>query len=1236
MLITACITPCHAPVPPPTFAFAISASLPAIVSALSGVVLLMSAPRAAPIQTSASSASASFAHLHPDRSPPTTSHTPSPTPLSPDDLEPLPADLPTTVIVTSAETLSQEVERCAALLSSTAANWQVRVHSLQCVSELCRHTEWSRYDGLVALLWQHRAMMVSQLVDRRSAVVKQACATIAAVSTMLSSLLLTPSDPPPNSLDDKRRLWTGLTVHWLEHLMPNIPVTIKVISEATVQCFNTVLNNIAPLPPPLSSPFTLSAPPPPVPSASSSNGEADFALLYSLINGSSHKHALVREQCYRGLSTLLSAIPDPSLTTEQQLDAGESRTISASLQAYKAVTSELSEPSSPLPFSLSMTASGSLLFHTLEVCLYKGAVDSDARVRAASRAAVMDFSDRCSRERGERVGMAMPLVSQKLMETERQDRLITSSGSTTTAATAKDRKLSVRERMRQQEEERRKRQAEVLPKTITHSSPLSPRRAGKRGSGNGSSSPARQAEVQFTMGPFITGSPEEVEEASVGQGSIDEVKERESKAPKKDEPDVTSRPEPSSSTGPPPGSPTAASTALTPATVTAAMDDSSNRNAVLLTKLLDLDSPVLTERMQTYLVQDGVMETLLQFVLRLPGFDPNRITVPPLTALSAPLPRRTPPVTDDDMVASKRSYNVMTLLCAPRPSQTFLAILFSKLPVVLSYLLAGFLPQSGANLYHVSAILDHLFGLPSSLPLSHTLSSPSLLSMLYLAFDHLHEPPVPAVLLTILTSGDAKDKKKQLLAEVRKADVLPVLTARICQSMQPTSSSDDTEGELARCLASIDFIRQLVEKVSTEEYLTSFLATIADSGSLISQLTTVVTSSPSPLHPTAQVTACCSLLLSLVVATEEASILVADSNSNMSAASEMMFAKKRISNPLFALKGKVLALLSARLPDLATSLLKAEVGSVASSINFSSYSSPCFSQRRMVVLQLLTKVCQLSPESTLPLPRSLWSQLVDWLFVYEHNSFFLNSFVHLLLVLLQAAPDSPLQTEVLRYVLVDCKLVSRLIAHYHKSTTANGATTAGVSTSASSTALDSTILIICSHLRLTSSLHPPSSLLFSHLSSHSSYRTFLPHLLHESHLQAIHHPLPQSDESALLRALQQMGIKGATTGTSAAAAAADGPGDDGVDIGSRFAHSLGYREEAVAVVGKTGGSGRKARKKNRKNKKKARKALESEVAGEDDEEEEDDGSEGSGVESGVEEEKVSGEELHSAVISSKD
>ena len=64
--------------------------------------------------------------------------------------------------------------------------------------------------------------------------------------------------------------------------------------------------------------------------------------------------------------------------------------------------------------------------------------------------------------------------------------------------------------------------------------------------------------------------------------------------------------------------------------------------------------------------------------------------------------------------------------------------------------------------------------------------------------------------------------------------------------------------------------------------------------------------------------------------------------------------------------------------------------------------------------------------------------------------------------------------------------------------------------------------------------------------------------------------------------------------------------------------------------------GRKTRKKNRKNKKKLKKALETEVGGEEEDEEDEDGSEWSGVESGVEEEKVSGEEIKSAVISSKD
>jgi len=175
-------------------------------------------------------------------------------------------------------------------------------------------------------------------------------------------------------------------------------------------------------------------------------------------------------------------------------------------------------------------------------------------------------------------------------------------------------------------------------------------------------------------------------------------------------------------------------------------------------------------------------------------------------------------------------------------------------------------------------------------------------------------------------------------------------------------------------------------------------------------------------------------------------------------------------------------------------------------------------------------------------------------------------------VILHALPDTPLQTTLLRYLLVDLKFVSRLVAAYHQSpvssSTAAGTTShksassssveeeLNSSTSASnrSTALDSIILMVASHLRLTVALHPSTSFLFSHLASHSAWRTFQPILIHETTIQAKHPQLPSSQADQASNAIRLLaGLPVPQQQKSRHA--------DGIDIGSQFAVSLGYQQE---------------------------------------------------------------------------
>ena len=271
------------------------------------------------------------------------------------------------------------------------------------------------------------------------------------------------------------------------------------------------------------------------------------------------------------------------------------------------------------------------------------------------------------------------------------------------------------------------------------------------------------------------------------------------------------------------------------------------------------------------------------------------------------------------------------------------------------------------------------------------------------------------------------------------------------------------------------------------------------------------------------------------------------------------------------------------------------------------------------LLQVVARVCAMAPECCALISRPVWERVLEWFFAWENHQFLLSSVQSLLLHLLQAAPDSPLQTDTLRLLLVDLKLITRLIAAYHRSgaNDSGGDVGSNVSASSSSSALDSTILLVCSHLRLTASLHPPSSFLFSHLSSHSQWRSFQPTLQHETLLQARHQPLPVSDDTLFMRALQAM------NGTSTPVL----KGGDGIDIGSRFAYSLGYAEDARAIAGVAAGGGRKARKKkNKARQKRAKKLAEAEGDdGGDGEGDDDDGESTDGDGAAQSEEKVQGD-----------
>lgn len=109
------------------------------------------------------------------------------------------------------------------------------------------------------------------------------------------------------------------------------------------------------------------------------------------------------------------------------------------------------------------------------------------------------------------------------------------------------------------------------------------------------------------------------------------------------------------------------------------------RNVFLLEQLLQIDRPIVTEKMIKFIEQDGVYETLINFITRCDPDTPSSIEGGPL----------------------KRSF--LTVLLITRPSQALRESIHSNLPIILKLLLTkAFEPGNKCNFYHLRHVVGRL------------------------------------------------------------------------------------------------------------------------------------------------------------------------------------------------------------------------------------------------------------------------------------------------------------------------------------------------------------------------------------------------------------------------------------------------------------------------------------------------------------------------------------------------
>jgi hypothetical protein len=987
--------------------------------------------------------------------------------------------LPAIIEIFDVHSLQLEYKRLAEILAENQQNthWKIRVASLSRLSQIFQQFVTKYPDESFSLLNAHRNILISQFTDRRSAVVKVACQAVDQISNiLLIHLIKQPLAVSKQKLIEFQIIYRDLTEYILENLLPVLNVTIKVISENSAASFLLLSQNIAQL------------------YIDSNDSIEPYRIMNFFIRSiQESKHAICRELSYHCLAQAIELLDNRYIAIESNVDENESKSIELDNKEREKHSIELGTETNIIKSPISNK--GSILYVELEKIILAGISDSNLKARAAARLALIHFK-LLSPVRHGRILLSMAPSARKLLDKQIVDLLAT----------------------------------QIAPLAINNNnihinanqlqSPISPNPSKDSAANNFK---AFKNKLKKNINSPNNSSSNDSENISVAISAT--------------------APEATQSATDEKSSQLSESTSLIAQNINNLSNNAEalaiyERNQLLLSKLLDLENPMLTDKMIDFLLHDGVFETLVGFISRVPiTFNYEEI------AFNSLEPTPTAQRYDEDymnsaeeneLLATRRSYNVMQILSTQRTTQSLLSVLEKRIPSILIRLLATFHTQSKGNFYHVAAVLTKLTNLYPVAVLDCCNSKQGKILFLRM-FEYLHESPVADLILTLLTAQAEKSKKNALFTQMKKHKVLDSVTEKLCSSISPQLIVS----------AQADFILQYIAKVSNADYLTSMLTDIGKEGGIVERLANSITSIN---YPDWQRKQCTNVLFELITATENREIDISDAANPQGANNP--FASKRVMNPMFGLKGKVFQTLKAQIKQLTNTLLieeSKESNNTANSpaITFSSYSvSKPFSQARFALFRLISKVCLVQPSATLAIPLSAWASLIDYFFLYKHNSFYLLAFRDLFLVILHGGAE---QLEVLKLILQQLHLVDKLIENYH---TENKGST-----------LDSYILDIASHLRLTAQTPRSNDYLASFLKNHEKWQKFLPILIAESERQA-HSAINAKKAQFTPQQMMERAFMGLPTEVASEESKYN---TNHINLGSVFAYRLGYCDLPAAA-----------------------------------------------------------------------
>jgi len=436
--------------------------------------------------------------------------------------------------------------------------------------------------------------------------------------------------------------------------------------------------------------------------------------------------------------------------------------------------------------------------------------------------------------------------------------------------------------------------------------------------------------------------------------------------------------------------------------------------------MLELDEPVITPKMVDFLLQDGVVETLISFITLI-----NKGPRP--MSSESPTP---------ELITS---YKTTVLLTAESPSNELMAVITRKVGVMAKAAFDIFRPDSAGSFYHAYRLIDCLLRCCPAEFYDAISSDGRLYDRMASLLHYIGYAPVPDIFVCIITlapiarssslfSACAKSRWTffEHLSEwtmiLRIAEVV-VRPKEFCCLKDGVSLEEHSS-----CAAQL--LQELSEKLSLEETGEILLHPLGYTTEILDYL--VFTGvNPNIVEPIRR--ASLKLLCFLLKRSAEPELLCMVSTPGreqpvpMCVPNRMHHLRDLMVEHLTAILGEVFRILINYDSADGLSPEKLEAEKALPAVTHIGYSvAKPFTTMRLLLFEFAVCMVEASETVALAIPVELWTTLMTWILRYAYNNIFHAYFYRLLFAVLRQNND-----EVLKVLFQKARLMTFLLDTYY-------------------------------------------------------------------------------------------------------------------------------------------------------------------------------------------------------------